>query len=243
MKLRVRRLVQRRWRVPAAGWPAPPAWGASCTVSTYTPARTCDGAGVLPDRLPTRSCGAYMCGATACATSCTAGQRLPSGNHCPARAASFRRSRTAPPARSADCASGFCVDGVCCNTACSGRCKTCKHVGSVGTCRGRRRDRPAQRVRRDGATTCGNDGVCDGAGACRNSRPSRPSARPPAARNGAVNTAIACAAARVCATAGRHVVRRVCVRRRGGVACRTTCAADSDCGGFCERDRPASRRR
>ncbi|HLK89682.1 MAG TPA: hypothetical protein VKZ18_07305 [Polyangia bacterium] len=33
-----------------------------------------------------------------------------------------------------ECASGFCVDGVCCNTACADSSMTCDGVGSVGTC-------------------------------------------------------------------------------------------------------------
>src|SRR5262249_53285576 len=33
-----------------------------------------------------------------------------------------------------DCASGACVDGVCCNEECTGTCMTCAAVGSLGTC-------------------------------------------------------------------------------------------------------------
>lgn len=33
-----------------------------------------------------------------------------------------------------DCATGFCIDGVCCNTACSGNCLACNAPGAVGTC-------------------------------------------------------------------------------------------------------------
>lgn len=33
-----------------------------------------------------------------------------------------------------DCASGFCVDGVCCNSQCTGRCDACDLEGSVGVC-------------------------------------------------------------------------------------------------------------
>jgi large repetitive protein len=33
-----------------------------------------------------------------------------------------------------DCASGFCVDGVCCETACNGRCDRCNAAGLVGQC-------------------------------------------------------------------------------------------------------------
>lgn len=32
------------------------------------------------------------------------------------------------------CASGFCVDGVCCNEACDGTCVSCNQAQSLGTC-------------------------------------------------------------------------------------------------------------
>ena len=34
----------------------------------------------------------------------------------------------------ADCPSGFCVDGACCNSDCSGFCQACNVAASVGTC-------------------------------------------------------------------------------------------------------------
>jgi hypothetical protein len=34
----------------------------------------------------------------------------------------------------ADCASQFCVDGVCCDTACTGTCEACNLPGTAGTC-------------------------------------------------------------------------------------------------------------
>jgi hypothetical protein len=33
-----------------------------------------------------------------------------------------------------DCPSGFCSDGVCCNEACTGRCRSCGLEGSKGIC-------------------------------------------------------------------------------------------------------------
>jgi hypothetical protein len=36
--------------------------------------------------------------------------------------------------RNAECASGFCVAGICCNTACVGQCQACNVPGRVGTC-------------------------------------------------------------------------------------------------------------
>src|SRR5207244_580867 len=32
------------------------------------------------------------------------------------------------------CASGFCVDGVCCNTSCPNACDRCDDAGIAGTC-------------------------------------------------------------------------------------------------------------
>ncbi|MFA4941846.1 MAG: hypothetical protein WC582_04640, partial [Patescibacteria group bacterium] len=35
---------------------------------------------------------------------------------------------------SSDCSSNYCVDGYCCNSACSGTCQACNVAGSLGTC-------------------------------------------------------------------------------------------------------------
>ena len=65
------------------------------------------------------------------------------------------------------CATGFCVDGVCCDSACDGACNTC-----VGAVAGKCSLAPAGTSPRnacpvDTMNPCGNDGTCDGAGACR----------------------------------------------------------------------------
>jgi hypothetical protein len=59
---------------------------------------------------------------------------------------------------SAECASGSCVDGVCCNVACGGTCEACNVAGSVGTC-----SPIAQGA--DPANECVS-GACNGALAC-----------------------------------------------------------------------------
>ena len=33
-----------------------------------------------------------------------------------------------------ECLTDFCVDGVCCNSACAGACRTCTLPGAIGTC-------------------------------------------------------------------------------------------------------------
>ncbi|MEZ4294997.1 MAG: DNRLRE domain-containing protein [Polyangiaceae bacterium] len=57
-----------------------------------------------------------------------------------------------------DCLSGFCADGVCCNTACAGECNACSILAGAdqdGTCK------PLS------GTSCGVTGPCSVAGTCQ----------------------------------------------------------------------------
>jgi hypothetical protein len=70
----------------------------------------------------------------------------------------------------ADCTSNFCVDGLCCNAACTESCKTCSAAGSMGTCTfisAGSKPRDQSTCPTADTATCGFDGTCDGAGACR----------------------------------------------------------------------------
>jgi hypothetical protein len=58
----------------------------------------------------------------------------------------------------AQCPSGFCVDGVCCDTACDGACESCAQTGKVGTC---------SPVKNGADDACMGDSICDATGACR----------------------------------------------------------------------------
>lgn len=71
-----------------------------------------------------------------------------------------------------DCASGFCADGVCCDRACGGTCEACtaalKGSGSDGTCGFITAGQdPGNECTADSPASCGKDGTCNGAGACR----------------------------------------------------------------------------
>src|SRR5207244_3389602 len=60
------------------------------------------------------------------------------------------------------CASGFCVDGVCCNTACDGQCQACDVQGSAGQCTAATgAPHGARQACASDGTGCG--GACDGA--------------------------------------------------------------------------------
>src|SRR5450432_530260 len=72
-----------------------------------------------------------------------------------------------------DCSSNFCIDGVFCNAACTESCKTCNDSSAMGTCifiaAGTPPNDPTSCAAAD-VSTCGWDGVCDGAGGCRRYR-------------------------------------------------------------------------
>lgn len=70
-----------------------------------------------------------------------------------------------------ECASLKCVEGVCCNSDCTGTCQSCvnaKTGAASGTCASIKVGTdPDNDCAADAQSTCGNDGMCDGAGACR----------------------------------------------------------------------------
>src|SRR5262245_42086451 len=48
---------------------------------------------------------------------------------------SVREPLGTPCLLATECASGFCVDSVCCDTGCTDVCQTCALQGAVGTCK------------------------------------------------------------------------------------------------------------
>lgn len=68
-----------------------------------------------------------------------------------------------------ECYSEFCVQGVCCDTACNGLCMACDLAQSKGRCApvpaGQDPLNDCKTV--DGQPTCKLDGTCDGRGKCR----------------------------------------------------------------------------
>lgn len=74
----------------------------------------------------------------------------------------------APCSANGHCKSGFCVDFVCCDTACQGLCKACDLAASKGTCALVLADEdPHHDCVAAPVVSCGDDGLCDGKGACR----------------------------------------------------------------------------
>ncbi len=106
----------------------------TCTAGSATSAGTCNGSGACSAGTVS-ACAPYVCGATACRTDCATDADCTTGNYCNG---SMRCVPLQAPGATCDrvgaCASGNCVDGVCCTTACDGQCEACNVTGSVGTC-------------------------------------------------------------------------------------------------------------
>ena len=136
-----------------------------------------------------------------------------------------------PCTAAADCPTGFCADGVCCNVACDQPCQRCDGAGTTGACVSLGYGDPPKTP--DGcpvepASTCGYDGLCDGSGACR-VRPVGTRCGFPGTCNGdVVSGTDICDGHRVCKVAPPTI----CAPFRCDTttaACLTTCTSDADC--------------
>jgi MYXO-CTERM domain-containing protein len=135
--------------------------------------------------------------------------------------------------QSTDCASGYCVDEVCCHTACTGLCQACagqlkQSASDDGVCgnaaAGTNPHHDACQV--DPPSTCGRDGKCDGAGACKPHYDAGTSCGPAACNSGNNVTNQVCGANGTCQQqSGPSCGNYAC---DGGV-CPTACAQDGDC--------------
>jgi hypothetical protein len=142
------------------------AGGLCCNRACSLACETCNpvgGAGTCvtaPAGAVAAACGAYRCnGANAdCPIACAADGDCAPGFYCNAGACSTSLPLGMACAVDRSCQSGHCVDGVCCDSACTGRCQYC---GS-GTC--------AVAVGSDPRGDCAGDpscgGTCQADGSC-----------------------------------------------------------------------------
>jgi len=87
----------------------------------------------------------------------------PNGQACTASGGCNAKNGTACSSASA-CASGFCVDGVCCDSACDGTCVSCSQANRAGKCSPHTAGSDPQNQCGLGSGTCRS--TCNGAGAC-----------------------------------------------------------------------------
>src|SRR6478752_6482220 len=210
---------------------------AACAGNDFSPARTCDGKGTC-NTTTAVACGDSPCSTEGCESPCNMKADCPSGSYCTAaKVCHNQQTDGAACGAAGDCRSGFCVDGVCCESACDGLCAACSKAKTgqdSGRCVGVSANQdPDNECAIDSANACGRDGTCSGGGACRvqslgsacgTATCSGSTLTPAGSCDGAsscsAGTAQACPGNFTCASA---------------TACRTTCTADTQCvsGYFC----------
>ena len=152
----------------------------SCAGGLSQPGAVCDGAGACGVLLPAVTCAPFVCDATGCKTSCTGDADCVATHQC-ASSVCVPRGATGPElpgklpekptvtasaqrcTKSSQCSTGFCVQGVCCDTACKDKCHSCVLPSSPGKC-------TVEPIGVDLKNECGPAlsclGTCDGRGAC-----------------------------------------------------------------------------
>lgn len=139
----------------------------------------------------------------------------------------------------ADCESGRCVDGVCCESSCNGPCEACSEEltgAASGLCAPVLPDTdPDDDCEDEGAASCGTTGECDGDGACA----FYPATTVCAERSCSDGTAVnerRCDGEGSCESENHtECTPYAC----GGNECRSSCSGDSHCasGSFCVIDK------
>jgi len=131
-----------------------------------------------------------------------------------------------------ECLSGFCVDGVCCQTDCTAACSACNLPNTTGSCGPLPAGQdPANECAVEPVAMCGKDGFCDGRGGCQ-LYASGTSCVPQSCDNGVETVARTCDGKGVCpAGATKTCSPYLC----SGTSCATICTTQGQCvtGYFC----------
>ncbi len=204
---------------------------ARCEASTFTPPAVCNGMGVC-GAAASRMCAPYVCGTGACRGDCRTDADCTGGNYCDGAMRCVPRT---PPGSmctaSNQCATGNCVDGFCCNTACGGQCEACDVPGMQGTCSGIAGAPHGARTACAGVAPCA--GSCDGAARDRCVFPdAMVSCRTASCSAGVATAAAACDGAGSCPPPSTVMCAPFTC---DSTVCATRCVLDSDCadGSYC----------
>lgn len=134
--------------------------GATTCASGNVSGKTCNGAGTC--ETASTPCAPYACDTAACKTSCATDSDCAADAYCTSAATcAIKRAVGASCGEGRECAAGQCVDGVCCESACTSQCEACNEPGTAGKCV------PVSGAPRGSRTACAGDpdvcgGACDG---------------------------------------------------------------------------------
>jgi len=191
---------------------------------------SCSG-GSCPAQVTT-SCFPYACNVatSACNAQCNADSDCavdgpPRSYVCDTVAHQCKKANGQQCGAPGECASGNCIDGVCCNVACNGVCQACDVGGSVGTCTTLTGGQP-----RAGHGSCGGTGQCAGSCGGNPVACSYPTTTTCAAATCSSPTTARLAAQ--CTTSGTcpaQATQNCFPFACSGGACKTSCTSNADC--------------
>jgi cysteine-rich repeat protein len=197
----------------------------SCVSGLQTNQDLCNGLGACLDN-GTVSCGNFVCGASACLTTCALDIDCAAGNYCASGSCAPKLAQGAVCASNGQCAAGACVDGFCCNSACGGACQGCsaaKTGASNGTCASI--PSGADPDNECAASSC-TTGTCNGAAACGAVAAGTACGPAPLCASSVATLQDSCDGAGLCADAGTLSCGSYAC---SGVSCGTTCATSASC--------------
>ncbi len=79
-------------------------------------------------------CSPFSCSSTSCGGACSSEAECAATAYCDGSNCIPKADSGKPCGENKQCKTGFCVDGVCCNTPCLGQCEACDTQSAVGTC-------------------------------------------------------------------------------------------------------------
>jgi MYXO-CTERM domain-containing protein len=208
---------------------------------TQTNIRNCDGAGKCQDPVAT-DCGAgFKCqgdtSSGACATLCyNDTDYCTTGYYCqnwttPYNSCQPKKNDGASCIYNQECTKGYCVDGVCCESACTGNCQSCNNSSTgqaSGSCKPVKTGQdPRGDCNDDGSSSCGQNGSCNGAGVCQKYASGTTCLAASCASATARNVADTCNGTGTCTDNGVQncAAGYACI---SGV-CQTQCTSDDQC--------------
>ncbi len=211
--------------------------GATQCTGNLVKGQICNGLGACGLDPNGVDCAPYACAGGTCKSGCAGDGDCVTGNWCSQGACVPKLGGGAVCSAGTQCATGHCVDGVCCDVACSGTCQACskalKGAGADGVCgHAAIGTDPRSDCADFGAATCGQNGLCDGNGACQKYASGTSCGATQCAGN-LVKGQI-CNGLGSCSLDPNGVDCKPFVCATG--ACKAACAGDADCtsGNFCD---------
>lgn len=216
-------------------WPRATSCGPTfCTQNNIT-GKICSGTGscINAEGIP---CSPYLCQGDKCTIPCGSSAQCEPNYYCVNGTCARRESDGRACTAGEQCESGFCVDGVCCDSPCNEQCAACSLSGSLGVCSPVTGAPVAPRVPCVGEGAC--QGSCDGGDITGCQFPGQGQVCAEASCVGdSVRPAARCDEDECVPASTESCVPYSCdVEAK---ACRTSCAGDQDCaaGARCETSR------